>query len=89
MRALRNSIFAIGLALSTGCCATVDLIRADYTKADRATFDAVAPAYEAYLDGDTTLDKDAKKRGKRTITTWRLRLEQAEAPVLPADGEGE
>jgi len=89
MRTLRNALIPLVLIMSTGCCATVDLIRAEYTAADRATYDAVAPAYEAYVDGDDSLDDDEKKTRKRTVVTWRLRLEQAEAPVLPAESEGE
>ena len=89
MKTLRTVSLSIILLMTAGCCATVDLIRADYTAADRATFDAVAPAYNAYVDGDDSLDADEKKTHKRTIVTWRLRLEQAEAPVLPAEGEGE
>ena len=88
MRTLRNLLLPFVLIMSTGCCATVDLIRADYTKADRATFDAVAPAYGAYVEADASLDKDDKKRRQRTLATWRLRLEQAEKPV-GAEGEGE
>lgn len=89
MRALRNALLPLVLVMFTGCCATIDLIREDYTAADRATYDAVAPAYGAYVDGDASLDSDEKKTRKRTIATWRLRLEQAEKPVLPAEGEGE
>lgn len=89
MRALRNALLPLVLVMSSGCCATVDLIRADYTAADRATYEAVAPKYLEYVAGDDDLTSDEKKRRARTVDTWRLRLEQAEAPVLPADGEGE
>ena len=89
MTLLRTSLLSLILLMAPGCCVTTDLIRKDYTAADRATYDAVAPAYGAYIDGDDSLDDDEKKTRKRTIVTWRLRLEQAEAPVLPAEGEGE
>jgi len=88
MKALRTSALAVVLMFTAGCCSTTDLIRAEYTAADRATYDAVAPAYQAYVDADASLDSDEKKRRTRTITTWRLRLEQAETPVQPAP-EGE
>lgn len=88
MKTLRNALLPLILVMSSGCCATVDLIRSDYTAADRATYDVIAPAYDAYVDGDAALDDDEKKTRKRTTTTWRLRLEQAETPAQPA-GEGE
>ena len=44
MRALRNATLTIAVLMASGCCATVDLIRTEYTAADRATYDAVAPA---------------------------------------------
>jgi hypothetical protein len=89
MRTLRNVLLPLILVMSSGCCATMDLIRTDYTAADRATYDAIAPAYGAYVAADATLDKDEKKTRERTLTTWRMRLENAEKPVLPAEGEGE
>lgn len=88
MRALRNALLPLVLIMSSGCCATVDLIRTDYTAADRATYDAITPAYLKYVGEDTSIDKDEKKRRERTVTTWRLRLENAEAPVAGAP-EGE
>ena len=89
MRALRNSVLAIALAMTSGCCATVDLINADYAAADQGTYDAVAPKYLEYVASDDGLTAEEKTRRARTVDTWRLRLEQAKAPVLPAEGEGE
>jgi len=89
MTLLRASLLSAVLLMAPGCCVTTDLIRKDYTAADRATYDAVAPAYKAYVNADASLNADEKKTRSRTITTWRLRLEQAETPVLPAEGEGE
>lgn len=87
MKALRTSVFSIVLLMAAGCCSTTDLIRKEYTAADRATYEAVAPTYLNYVKGDASLNKDEKKRRERTITTWRLRLEQAEKPPQPAEGE--
>jgi len=90
VKLLRASILSIALLSTAGCCATTDLIHADYTAADRATYDAVAPKYLQYVQGDQSLDSDEKKRRERTISTWKLRLEQAEQPVQPApSGEGQ
>lgn len=88
MKLLSASILSIAVLLSAGCCATTDLIRSDYTAADRATYEVIAPAYLEYVAGDADLTGDEKQRRARTIATWRLRLEQAEKPVQPAD-EGE
>lgn len=86
MKILRTSVLALALCFSG--CATTDFIQSDYVEADRATFDAVAPRYLEYVKGDPSLDSEEKARRERTITTWRLRLEQAETPVQPAP-EGE
>ena len=88
MKALRTSLLLFGLMLS-GCCATTDLIREDYTAADRATYEAVVPKYLEYVGADAALDDEQRARRKMTINTWRLRLEQAETPVQPAPAEGE
>lgn len=87
VKILRTSLLSVALLWTAGCCSTTDLIRADYTAADRATFDAVAPNYLNYVEHDDSLDADEKKRRERTITTWRLRLEQAEKPIQPTEGE--
>lgn len=88
MKTLHASILCLSVMFSAGCCATTDIIREDYTAADRATYEAIAPSYLEYVAGDESLDSDEKRRRERTITTWRLRLEQAETPVSPAP-EGE
>ena len=52
-----------------------------YVAADRATHDAVAPEYHACVTADPALDDEQKARRRRTIESWRLRLEQAERRV--------
>jgi hypothetical protein len=49
-----------------------------YVAADRATFEAVAPAHLIYVAKDPDLDVEQKARRVRTIETWDLRLRQAE-----------
>lgn len=80
MRNLRLCLLGLALAVS-GCAATGDIIRSDYVQADRATYEAVAPEYLKYVEADQSIDSDERKRRERTVTTWRLRLEQAEKPV--------
>jgi len=74
--------------MGIGCCATEDIIQKDYVAADRATYEALGPKYLEYVRTDPRLDDGGKKRRARTITTWRLRLEQAEKSAQPAP-EGE
>jgi hypothetical protein len=60
---------------------------AAYVAADRATYDAVAPEYAAYVRADPTLDAESRDRRERTLETWRLRVESGErfgAPAAPA-----
>ncbi len=61
-----------------------------YVAADRATYEAVAPEYLGYVAADPAMTADQKNRRRRTLETWRLRLEaaeQSETPVsTPASG---
>lgn len=80
MKSLR--IFGASIVLSIcGCGTTGAVIRADYVQADRATYEAIAPEYLRYVQADSALDAEERIRRERTLTTWRLRLEQAEKPV--------
>lgn len=62
-------------AMTVGCVPA-----SPYVAADRATFDAVASEYSAYVAADERLDDQQKTRRQRTVDTWRLRLEKAESP---------
>jgi hypothetical protein len=73
------------LSQSTGCAA----LRApapDYVAADRATYDAVAPEYAAYVAADAALDDEQRDRRARTIRTWAARLRAAEGTQAPRHG---
>jgi hypothetical protein len=59
-------------------CATGCALNQEYVKADRLTYEAVAPAYLKYLDADPALDQEQKDRRKRTVETWKLRISKAE-----------
>lgn len=50
-------------------------IAKDYVAADRATFDAIAPEYRSYIESDPKLDEEQKARRRRTIDSWKLRLD--------------
>jgi hypothetical protein len=72
-------LLAAIVGAGSGGCARTDLGPTDaYLAADRATFDAVAPEYRAYVDSDPFLDADQRERRGRTVDVWRRRLEDAE-----------
>jgi predicted lipoprotein len=61
------------LALLTGC---EGISVADaYVKADRLTYDAIAPGYRAYVEADEKLDAASKQSRMRLLDTWKLRIE--------------
>lgn len=49
-----------------------------YALADRDTFNAVAPEYQAYVLADGRLSQLEKDRRLLTVETWRMRLAAAE-----------
>jgi hypothetical protein len=65
------------LSQSTGCSA-LQPPTPDYVAADRATYEAVAPEYAAYVHDDPALDDEEKGRRDRTIATWDARVRAAE-----------
>lgn len=71
-------LIATSLLLSLAGCAAFRLPSPDYVKADRATYEAVAPEYSAYVAADPLLDAEQIARRQRTVATWRRRLESAE-----------
>lgn len=70
------------LVLVLLCVVTVSClgcaVSESYRKADQATFDAVAPEYRAYVEADPNLNQDQKERRKRTLATWKLRIDKGE-----------
>lgn len=69
MRLLSVSVSVVLL----GCCG----LDARYVQADRLTYRAVAPEYEAYLAGDRGLSAEQQQRRRRTLAAWKDRLEEA------------
>ena len=55
----------------------------DYVAADRATYEAVAPEYAAYVHADPALDGDDRARRGRTLATWDARIRAAQAGDRP------
>lgn len=66
------------LPLTNLACSALHAPAGAYVAADRATYDAVAPEYSAYVHNDPNLGDDERARRDRTLETWRVRLEAAE-----------
>jgi hypothetical protein len=66
---------------SAGCATTLD---GAFAQADRATYDAVAPEYSAYVAADPKLDDEQRARRNRTVETWRLRVEDEQRRAIAA-----
>ncbi|MBK9975397.1 MAG: hypothetical protein IPP14_11560 [Planctomycetes bacterium] len=61
------------LALLCGCT-----VQGEYVKADRATYNAVAPRQARYIEADSSLTDEQRDQGLTTLKTWDLRLRKAE-----------
>ncbi len=46
-----------------------------YVAADRATYNAIAPGYRAYVEADEKLDAPSKASRMRLLKTWEMRLD--------------
>jgi hypothetical protein len=82
------SVFALLFAASVGAgCKQFNAATAaptpQYVQADRATYNAIAPAHQAYVTNDSSLDELQKQRRYDLLTTWRKRVEAAEKNVPP------
>lgn len=55
------------LLACAGCCATPD---PTFVTASRATYEAIAPEYSAYVKADPALDAEQKARRLRTLDRW-------------------
>lgn len=73
----------VSLAFLQGCAA-LQSPAGPYVAADRATFQAIAPEYEAYLLADPRLTTEQRARRQRTVQTWQLRIDSAEKSVTDA-----
>jgi hypothetical protein len=76
-------LLLLPLSQCTGCAALSAALSTvppppDYVAADRATYEAVAPEYSAYVAQDAGLDEEERARRERTIATWDARLAAAE-----------
>ena len=46
-----------------------------YVKADKLTYEAIAPRYRAYVAADESLDEPSKQSRYRLLKTWADRIE--------------
>jgi hypothetical protein len=72
---MRSQLLAVVLSVLIPACAALDPA---YVQAERATFDALAPAHRSYVDADLDLSGDEKARRMRLLDSWEARIERAE-----------
>lgn len=77
-------LVALVATFVTGCAPSEP-----YRRADRMTFDAIAPEYSAYVAGDAGLSPKAKERRFRTLRTWDVRSSTGKPEPEPQYGEGD
>jgi hypothetical protein len=75
-------LLLLPLSQCTGCAALSAALTTvppppDYIAADRATYEAVAPEYAAYVAADAALDDQERATRRRTLEAWNFRLETA------------
>ena len=76
----RNGAAAVWVSSALALCAPgCAMPGAAFVRAERATFDAVAPEYRAYVAADERLSPEQKDRRLRTVETWDLSIGQQEA----------
>jgi hypothetical protein len=65
---VKKTLLTVMALAFTGCC-TPD------TSAEKATFDAIAPAYLRYVQADPLLDDLSKQRRVRLVKSWQIRID--------------
>lgn len=78
--AIGGPLVALVCAAALTSCTPVQA----YVQADRAIYDAVAPAHRAYVTADPALSGEQKDRRFRTLEEWRKLVETAELGQAPA-----
>jgi len=68
-----RTVLLMLLVVAICSCTTSEV----YVKADKMTYDAIAPEYVKYVEADKKLDKDAKARRVRLVETWKKRIDGA------------
>lgn len=62
-----NKLLPFLLLLLAGCAGGPD---PTFVTASRATYEAIAPEYAAYVKADPALDAEQKARRQRTLDRW-------------------
>lgn len=70
---MRTSPLVLLVVTAAGCS-----LNGQFVAADRATYDALVPEYDAYVDSDSRLSPDQKDRRHETTRSWKARLDAAE-----------
>ncbi len=79
--AKKNACWLLGALLLAGCAKSFD------TRAQNATYLAVAPEYRLYVSKDPVMAKDYKARRLRTVLTWAKRLRRPDKEIAALEQE--
>lgn len=85
---LLAALLALGVACQAGGLLTARQPAEDWVRADRATFDVVAPRLRAYVSADVTLQPSEQSALLGLLDDWKLRLEQGERIYPPEPDAG-
>lgn len=69
-------ICLLSVTILAGCAG----VPKQYLRADRATYNAIAPEYRAYIRGDEKLSELQRAIRLETVTTWKARINAAGVP---------
>lgn len=75
MRSIILWITMVATVFVLAGCAGIDR---SYTRADRLTFETVAPRFERYIQEDESLDAAKRQTILYTLELWDRRIEEAE-----------
>lgn len=82
---MKAKILILLLAFGASSCGSVSEA---YVAADKATYQAIATEYQAYVLADPKLDPIQRDRRLRTLATWRSRLAAASSASLSQPSSG-
>lgn len=93
MKRTRSKSFAlialVGLVLPvSGGCAAADVPGEGYVTADRATYNAIAPVFKAYVEADPKLEAWQKESKLDTLKSWNARTTEGEKAIAAQKNGG-
>lgn len=81
MNSRPSDIFIYLATLIAFCLAACSGVGGTHARADKATFDAIAPEYSAMVSSSITLTPEQKERRWQTLRSWQARVDRLDVPV--------